>query len=217
MIAATLVLATLFVYAQVVTVTITNSTIYVAFRQAVVLHFNATTIRVGWLNSSILRVVYFCVFSTSNYSEECIPTTVIVYDPNTSQQQVVSFTDLQAICFPSYGFCRAYADLDVGTYMVVRVKVVNARNGEVLADEEVPKIPFTPYIPAQIRMLISLLPIAILIGLAMRGSVKMCALGLILYGALIPAFAYLGFEVPNSLFVSTIAIIVGIMMLFFTR
>jgi len=200
----------------VVTVTVSNTTIYIAFKEIKVLVFNETNVRIGWLNSSFIRIAYFCVFSL-NYSSECTPIIVYVYDPTTNVSQEAVFTNLTDMCNLQYSFCYSYADINVSNYQKIMISVVDAETNQTLQTFEVPVSPYRVYLPNVVGDLAALLPIALLIGLAGRGSLKGCAVGLIMYGTALMILPSLGFIPKEAYIASVAAIFIGALILYFTR
>ncbi len=207
------------VTAQGIEVTVTNTTnttaIMVRFSEVVVYNFSAVNVRIGYIDVDLLRIVYTCIYNY-NYTEECQPIEVKVYN-DTVLVKDLNFTDLDAMCNSTSsleGLCNYYYDINVSDYAKIVIEVYNATSGELLERCEVPKYEYAKMLKGYLAWLVQLIPIALLIGLAGRGSVKSIGIGLICFGVAIELLFSLGFVPPYAHIVFTLAIVMGLILVF---
>lgn len=196
-------------------VTEVNGTIYVQLPRVYALKFNATVVRVWWHNSSFITLSYTCVYA-HNFSEECVPLYVEVYNASTLVYNV-SFTNLTTLCSnaPVAGVCRGVRSLNVSGFVNVTAKVYNGK-GELLATI-VFENPFLTQLPDVLVMLGTLLPLALLVALAGRGNVRTVGIGMIAYGIVVNTLPIIGVENKYIPLVSVVTIIVGLVMVYLSK
>ncbi len=75
---------------------------------------------------------------------------------------------------------------------------------------------YGPGLVGYAAFLTTLIPIALLTGLAARGSTAQTGIGLFTYGIVILALPVMGLTPPNWLLISTLSILLGIVLVFFS-
>jgi len=192
-----------------IVVTVTNTTVYVYFRNVQVVVFNRTYVRMGWLNYTALRIAYSCIFSSS-YSSECMPVEVLI-----NGSPVAIFEPNSSICNDRLGTCMSYVDTYVG-FSTVNVTILEYPSGNLLDSVIIarPTSFVSPSISADIALLV---PIALLIAFAGRLTLKGVGLGTIMYGIVVASLGALGIVPSSAYTISIICIVVGAVILYFSR
>jgi len=201
-----------------VTITITNTTtttteVRIIIQNVTVFKFNVTSISFGFANRSTLVVSYVCMYEVS-YAE-CTPLTVNIYNGTTLMYQF-NFTDFGSMCtLESVCSCVEYAD--VSNFTAIHVEVYNANTGQLLSAFDIP-IPYAgPQLTGYLQLLYPLITVGVIVGLAARGSMKSISLGFIVAGISLLLLPYIGIYPPNQYALFVFAVIVGIILLWFSE
>ena len=211
-------IGTMQVLAQTETNTTTTSEPTVTISNVTVYRFNATTISVGIENSTHAIISYTCIYENSSETD-CCKIQVEVYDENMSLIGTYNFTNFTEMCTLN-GLCSKVAYVPYGNNTNITYKVYKYYNEsyrELLAQGTlvIPRsvVSMTGYM----GLLATLIPIAILIKLAGRGTVKDVGLGLILFGVSLLMIGYLGIYPPYMYLAFVISILVGMLLVYHSQ
>ncbi len=190
------------------TVSISNVTVY---------RFNTTTISIGIENSTHLILSYACLYENS--TSDCCKIQIEVYDENMSLLGTYDFINFTEMCTLN-GLCSKVVYIPYGNNTKITYKIYRYYNSsyKVLLKQDTMIIPFSPVkMTGYMGILATLIPIAILIKLAGRGSVKDVGLGLILFGVSLLMIGYLGIY-TNYMYLAFVAsVLVGILLVYNSR
>lgn len=202
--------------AQTDTTTATNTTVTVIrITGAVVYRFNATVVQVFPLNQSSLQLTYLCMYE-ANYSEDCTPVQVKVYN-NTTLRYTVDFTDLGTLCGVLPGLCRGERILDITGFSLVVVEIYDSRTGRLLEKLELPVLAPAPRLSGLLQLLYLLIPAGIIGGFAARGSMRMIGVGFLLAGLSTLLLPYIGIYPPSYYSLFVVLILVGVIIIWYSR
>lgn len=194
----------------------TTTTEYrITIENVTVFSFNVTGIAVGFINSSHMIVTYTCLYN-ANYTEECTRLVVMVYNDQLFVQNI-SFDNLTKLCSAFESVCSGYSYVNVSGFSKIVLKAVDADTQEVLQVAEIPMPYYGPRLTGYLSMLYALIPAGIIGGLVARGSLKMIGVGFIVLGLVTLLLPYLGIYPPYQYVLFVFAIIVGLIILWFSR
>jgi len=200
------------VYAE----TTTATTEYrITIENVTVFSFNVTGVSVGFINSSHIIVTYTCLYS-ANYSEECVPIVIMVYNGELFARNI-SFTDLGTMCTRFESVCNGYGYVNVTDFTKIVLKAVDNRTQEILQVVEIPIPYYGPQLTGYLSMLYALIPVGVIGGLAARGSLKMVGMGFLVLGLVFLLLPYIGIYPPYQYVAFVFATVVGIIILWFSR
>lgn len=198
--------------AAVLTVNVTNDTVYVELQNLTFVDFGTTMLRAGYINSTHIVVAYVCQYQVN--VSECAPLNVTVYN-ETKPVYNVNFTNPASMLFVE-GLVAGGAKVNVTGFGRIVVKAVdvatNASKTIVLPG------PVGVQRFEYMGLLGPLVTIGLLVGFAARGSALAAGIGLFIFGVLVLVIQSLGLPPPpNQLLVSTFAILTGILLIWFSR
>lgn len=194
----------------------TNTTeYYIQIQNVTIFQFNVTGLSIGFVNESHIIITYTCMYQ-SNYSEECTPLRVEVYD-DTVLKYTLYFTNLTQLCGYLESVCSGHDYVNVTGFSKIVLKVYNNETNELLQVAEVPIPYFGPKLTGYLTMLYYLLTIGLFGGLAARGSMKTIGLGFIVFGIVTLVLPYIGIYPPYQYVLFVFAIIVGLILLWYSK
>ena len=203
-----------------------NGTVYISFAGLSVYKYVKTQIGIGWYNSSYIYVSYTGLYVDSP-EEDLVPVKVELYN-GTGDTKVLkyvfnatNFTEMQQT-FSGVVFKISYYNVSGFTNITYIVyNMTNASNPSIIYEGVLPPPPTSGltaiYGNAYMSYLASLIPLSLLILFAGRGKPKDVGLGCIIYGIVILLLPYIGIYPAYSTLLFSLSIIIGIIILFFSR
>ncbi len=192
---------------DIITVNVTNGTAYVQFGNMTLFNFSTTQVRVGYVNVTHIAVTYTCQYQYS--IDECYRINVTIYNA-TTPVYTTNFTDLtQLESIKGLVAGVAYFNVTGFPYIVVEVHNIDLNETKSITLPGPPKTAYTGFM----SLLSTLIPIAIAVSLAAKGSPKAAGAGLIAFGVVVLALPYMGIAPPNQLLLMTLAFLLGFAMI----
>jgi len=206
--------------AQTVYVNITNNTVYIKFGDMTVINFTSTLVNLGWVNNTHLASVYNCLYAFDP-AKDCDAVRVEVYEGTVLRytSNFIPSTSNTLLC-PSdlKGVCYGLAVFNVSSFndtanIIVKNLDDNTTSGPYSFD-----FPYTgPELTGYAQFIPLIIPYAILMSLAGRLSMKGVGIGLFIYGLIAPVMIVLGVELSNIMLVSSLSIILGVLLIWFSN
>jgi len=197
----------------VTTTTATTTEVRIVIQNVTVFRFNVTSLIFGFANSTTLVVSYVCVYET-DYTE-CTPLTVNIYN-DTELVYQLSFADFGEMCTIE-SVCSGREYLDISNFSKIHVEVYSAETGQLLQAFDIP-IPYAgPQLAGYLQLLYTLVTVGVLGGLAARGSTKTIGIGFVLFGIAMLLLPYIGIYPPYQYVLFVFAVIIGIVLLWFSE
>jgi hypothetical protein len=163
------------------------------------------------LENGTLTVSYVCLYGES-IEEDCAALLVYAQPEGRAEQLLINASDPAALPRPVDGVVAALASLDVGESNVT-LKVVNATDSSVLAEVEIQN-PGLLLVPPDVQNLVTLIPVGIVAGFALRGSVKETGIGMILAGTAVILLSLIGLGGHHAYSVAAMLYVGGFALLF---
>ena len=190
------------------TVTISNVTVY---------RFNTTVVTIGIENSTHLILSYSCIYENS--TSDCCKIQVEVYNESNGLIGTYDFTNYTEMCSLN-GLCSKVVYVPYGNNTEITYKIYRYYNSsyKVLLKQDTMSIPFSPVkMTGYMGILATLIPVAILIKLAGRGSVKDVGIGLVLFGVSLLMLGYLGIYARYMYLAFVASMLIGMMLIYSSR
>ena len=202
--------------AEVINVNISNSSVNVSFTNITIVNFTKTSVSMGWVNQSSFFVSYLCLYQL-NYTNECHVVNVIIYN-NTVPVYNITFNPNSTIdCAHQVpGICSASARVNVSGFNVVNVLVRDLTTGKQAGPFSYEFPYHGPRLEGYASYISLIIPLGILFGLAGRLNTRNIGIGLFVYGLILPVTLVLGANIRDVALVSTISIVFGLILIWFS-
>ena len=197
-----------------------NGTVYIMISGFTVEKFVRSQVIIGYYNSSHIYVSYMGLYVESPETD-LVPALVEIYNGTSKKVYTFNATSFSNMGQPFSNTVTKTEYYYVADFTSIRIVVYNMTdpsNPVVVFEGELPPPPQPGAIWSgeYVSYLAVLIPIAILILLAGRGSTLAVGMGLVVYGVVVLLLPYLRLYLSYTNMLSAVSIILGIIIIFFS-
>jgi len=190
-------------------ITVSNGTVYIAVGNLEVIRYQGVVLRYGFINFTTFEVIYSAVsvdpsslpiirvevYGLGNGTMDTLAS--VVFNPRSADTETITMV----------------LPIHVEGYNSIRVEFYDVEKGVLIKKDIVPapKQVLTGDIAQYLSLLI---PAAVLFAFAVRGSLRDVGLGFLFAGIVYLLLPYIGVEIYNSMFTSSVAIALGLLFLY---